>query len=327
MDCLIDRIGLEGCGANTPTSSLFINSLPGISIKSIHGLTDAERSTAIEVWNNIQQRGIKKFVTAVRAEMGKKYKLASATQSVNLGRNVDPTIVTPSNAALLYGVVFDFGRGISENYDRSKFLTHYVKEISYYSTDALSTSIAIIDPLTNDNLWQTSYSPTNTGWQTINVDKLFTAQSIFVCIGYGGNDKTDLFIQDGLSCSESCRAYVTGAYGQLATSLTETNNTGGLSVVYSAVCKFDRILCELSDTFDLPLWYSLGSELMMERMASDRVNKWTVNRDQAAELKAFYDAEFERTLSQAIGGLNIGYDCCLVCDPQMAIRDSPLFGC
>lgn len=326
MDCLIDRIGLEGCGANTPTSSLFINSLPGITIKSIHGLTDAERSTAIEVWNNIQQRGIKKFVTAVRAEMGKKYKLASATQSVNLGRNVDTSIVTPRDPALLYGVVFDFGRGISEQYDRSKFLTHYVKEVSFYSPDGLPINLHIFDEL--NNILFLEYVSVNTGWNTKNINKLFSTQKIFIAIIPDSNASlTDLFIQDGLSCSESCRAYVTGAYGQDINSLNETNNTFGLSVVYSAVCKFDRILCELSDTFDLPLWYALGSELMMERMASDRVNKWTVNRDQAAELKAFYDAEFERTLSQAIGGLNIGYDCCLVCDPQMAIRDSPLFGC
>ena len=54
MECLRDRIGLEGCGANTPASSLSVNSLPGITVKGIESLANEERATAVSVWDTIQ---------------------------------------------------------------------------------------------------------------------------------------------------------------------------------------------------------------------------------------------------------------------------------
>ena len=99
----------------------------------------------------------------------------------------------------------------------------------------------------------------------------------------------------------------------------------GIRLTYGLRCSLDNIACHSKDLFALPLWYLLGSELMMERMVSERINKWTVDRKQAEELKAFYDNEADKALAQAIAGTNINdCDCCIECDPPIAIREAIL---
>ena len=61
---------------------------------------------------------------------------------------------------------------------------------------------------------------------------------------------------------------------------------------------------------------------------SDRINKWTVNREQASELKAFYDAEFGRIMDMTISGLTLdSSDICIECNNIIQVKSSPLFGC
>ena len=60
---------------------------------------------------------------------------------------------------------------------------------------------------------------------------------------------------------------------------------------------------------------------MMERMTSERINHWTINRDEAIELKAHYDNEYEKAIKQAVDGVNLNTsDICIECDPPIAVR-------
>lgn len=55
MNCLKDYIGIRGCGA-APESGQFINSLQGISLKSIQLVSDSEQVTFVKVWEDVQER-------------------------------------------------------------------------------------------------------------------------------------------------------------------------------------------------------------------------------------------------------------------------------
>lgn len=96
MDCLKNYIKIEGCEppdynpfddpatpevevddpateevveeSSPDASDLFINrDLPGISLKNIDALADEEQKTFLGLWNEMQDRAIKKFVIAVKA--------------------------------------------------------------------------------------------------------------------------------------------------------------------------------------------------------------------------------------------------------------------
>lgn len=77
MDCLINYIGLYTPGVTTPPapavpadpdfSGLYINKDLPISIQEIDSFADSEQDTLWVVWDEVQKRGIKKFVNRVKA--------------------------------------------------------------------------------------------------------------------------------------------------------------------------------------------------------------------------------------------------------------------
>ncbi len=80
MDCLKDYIGIQGCGAPVPLappgetlsdvfSGLYINQLPGVSLKSIEKLADEEQQNYLGVWADIQRRALLKFGIAFKARI------------------------------------------------------------------------------------------------------------------------------------------------------------------------------------------------------------------------------------------------------------------
>ena len=89
MNCLSNYIGLRGCGTSTSLSGLYINDLPGISLKQIVSLTNEEEATYLDMWNMIQRRAESRFSLDVREAMTKYYKLNSLMQGINLGNIID----------------------------------------------------------------------------------------------------------------------------------------------------------------------------------------------------------------------------------------------
>ena len=118
--------------------------------------------------------------------------------------------------------------------------------------------------------------------------------------------------------------YVMGATGTAATALTETTNARRSVVWTAVVCKLDALACFHAGTVRPAWWYLHGSELMMERLSSDRINKWTVNRSKPPGTKAFYDAEFGRIMDMTISGLTLGSsDICIECNNIIRVKSGP----
>lgn len=315
MNCLIDYIGLTGCGDSTPASGLFINSLPGISLKSIEQLADAEQKTYIGVWNDVQLRATKRLQLSLNAALSKEHKLKTGQYSTKTHYKEQGTnIVTVEHPAILIK---------SDCY--SELQSHYIQDISVRCPAGFleiqfldaDSGLAIHPSINVENFG----SPTVETVYPINLS--FTNQNILIKVIHDFanfyEDTIDPVYFDGGSIQ-----FGTSPSGN-STEFNQTNKNYGISLTYGLRCSLDNIACSSKDLFALPLWYFLGSELMMERMTSERINKWTVDRKQAEELKAFYDNEAEKALAQAIAGTNINdCDCCIQCDPPIAVREARL---
>ena len=71
-----------------------------------------------------------------------------------------------------------------------------------------------------------------------------------------------------------------GCYG-----VDENDQRTRVSVVYSViVLKLDALACSMRNCSTSACGIC-RSELMMERLSGDRINKWTVNRERASEPK------------------------------------------
>lgn len=72
-------------------------------------------------------------------------------------------------------------------------------------------------------------------------------------------------------------------------------------------CIDDTWICTNHEALAVPLLYFLGSELMYERLISERINRYTtIDRDKAALMKADFDAEFQLQLKDALQIINDG---------------------
>lgn len=77
LSCLQDYIGLSFCGGvyEQPASGIYLNSLPGISIKSIDSIANPDQVTYINVWNDVQRAAGDQFRIDLLTEIKKCYRL------------------------------------------------------------------------------------------------------------------------------------------------------------------------------------------------------------------------------------------------------------
>lgn len=84
-------------------------------------------------------------------------------------------------------------------------------------------------------------------------------------------------------------------------------------------CDYDELICDNIDDLTFAWKYLLGVSLLIFRLNSDRINRWTtIGRDEAKELKDYYMVEYEKALKQGV--LLMDTDaCCLECSPNPSV--------
>lgn len=86
-------------------------------------------------------------------------------------------------------------------------------------------------------------------------------------------------------------------------------------------CDYEELICANKEKLLNPWRYLLGNQLMLFRIYSSRLNRFTtVDLDQARELRDHYQVEYEKALTQAVQLVELG-DCCLECggNPESVI--------
>lgn len=74
MDCFIDYIGVNGGSeGEAPASGLYINQLPGVTLKMIEGIKETEQNAFVDLWNDVQQRAMRKFSKDYKGKFENKY--------------------------------------------------------------------------------------------------------------------------------------------------------------------------------------------------------------------------------------------------------------
>lgn len=78
-------------------------------------------------------------------------------------------------------------------------------------------------------------------------------------------------------------------------------------------CDYEDFICENLELLANAWRYLLGNQLMIFRLYSTRLNRFTtIDLDQAKELRDFYQVEYEKALSQAVKLIDFS-TCCMQC--------------
>lgn len=310
----------------SPASGIFIDSFPGISLKSIDSLADAEQSDYLGVWADVQANAERKFYIDLASELQKRYRLNRATSSIDLGREIDSTQTTAAGAQYR-GVIFDLADdyGTSNIYQPSALQSHYVQSIAIYSNGVHNnTGVRIVNVITAEVLFSTTKNLV-AGWNTVDVNSAFSGQKIAVLVDASAINSVTLTVNPALRWSSDCTSSIDGYYytiGQNPSSGTKTDNTYGVSVIYGVRCSYENLVCNNKDLFYLPFAYLCASELTVVRQFSERINRWTLNQKDAEALRLHYEEEYKKILSQVCSGINLDLsDCCIECDGQIIVKE------
>ena len=356
LNCLKSHIGVEGCTVTTPNSGLFINQLPGIELKMIDKLADEQQVDFNGVFDDIEERAVRRLKTDVNAEFKKRYKIKNITQSIDMEREID-TSSTTATGTFLRGFTLELDRS-DDNFAFSNLETIYIQTLSLYFTSTNATTIRIFDIVTGTELFsQAVPAPASIGWTVIDIYQTFSERRIFVT--YDATNLTGVSFdvvnlrnainrsQDGctvacFSCGGSNRnAELRAGQATIATTIQESDITFGddlfgLSGVWSVMCSFDSLVCNNKEAFTTALWYLLGIEMMNERLYSSRLNEFTAfDRNKAKELRNMYEVKYrggtideiehEGELTMAIDGINLNLnDYCLICYENVRYEEAKI---
>lgn len=338
MGCLTDYIGIRWCGgtASAP-SSLYVNDLPGISLKQINSITDEENATFLSVWNTIQDRAERRFSLDVREAMSAKYRLKSLAQGVNLGNNVDTSngTIVPLNG-VRNGFAIELVSASSNDYTPSPLMSINIENLMWFCPEAadigktLYIEIDDLDSQSGVNYYNGTFVIENEYWNIIPINLTLTdstyTQPLRITCQFrttGNIECSSKNISELIQVNECCQAKVrpyshgTDEY---------TTNTYGLSATFNVTCSWDGLICQNKNLFSRAFWYLCGIEFLTELIYSSVLTAWTtINLQKAKDLRAEYEVEYQKSLTQVASGMNLDCDCCLDCNGGVQLRTATQF--
>jgi hypothetical protein len=340
MECLIDYIGIDWCGATTtPPSGIYVNSLAGVSFNQLQHLADSEQKTFTGVWDHIQQRAARRMSWAVNAAMNSRMGLFNIKHSYNLKKTLETTAAAVSTK-LTSGILVQIAG--ENDIIESNLASIHIQSLQFYcnsADNATSKVFSVIDTTTGSVLWSKSVTLA-TGWNNINVEQTFTSDysdnplSLYIAFQSNGMTLSSKTVNEQLigDCSlKICSGTTTVAYNSGVTldEITQGTNTSGLSAIMSVVCKWDAMVCANRKLFENAWLHCLGVEIANETMMSERENKYTLIRRQDAKDMLdknnvnSYLSIFESEVKRVCDGIYIDEsDACVVCNEVYQVKEA-----
>lgn len=311
MECLRDFVGpFTGCGAPTPLSGMYLSQLPGIEFQNIEQIANKEQVSWSGVWDDVQATTIDTFREDIIEEFGKRYMLKQITQTVDLGKQIDTSILTPPVSDTTNGLLIETMQS-GQQCIGSNLMAIYIQQLYFYwegtdPTPTITITFKDADLLNVERTIVVDYPVA--GWNTIWVDSTFAARRLYVLAS--GN--FDNYVKQDLSLFnlDNFGGYTWGAYANMGylsfsfsscgiqsringvsyNSAANTAITGpncfGISCVMSTRCTWDSVVCANKKHFASAWQHCLAIELLNYRINTSRVNRWvTVEKKQAQELQ------------------------------------------
>lgn len=297
MNCIDDIL----CGNRTiigikdfaecakPESNLFINDLPGITLRSAAKITSEELQTG----SALLKHSINMAIKHVYDEFSQQLQPYFNTNSIVEARQIDTfgNEIIPM-AAIERGLVIKRWRSelaniyVHEVYIKAKQSGNITLNI-YDGCDITTKTIAVVaDCITKARI---DYKAKEEEIKILFDQSAFDVYGCSLINNLGYNDcRCGSWANKGL--------FVTGWNGS-----AEQAKCFGVGVYASVKCDFENIFCALLDQLYFVLWYKAGIVFLNELLYSDRVNAVTMfTKERAKELIENFDQQYKSKYNQAI---------------------------
>lgn len=317
-DCLNNFIGLRGyCDDVTPVSGLYINDLPGISLKMAASIANAEQQNFSGLWDEIYTRSLTRFEADVAIRMQKYFKTNLLVDQETAGyyRN-DYDTVASSNAY----------KGVAIKVYGSNATKIYINSVTLRLESVTNTSgnIYIFDYNDGRTLDTISFTAAN-GVNEIQINKAYFAkgQKKRIFVAYDSNIGAAIS-SDTTSIYDYYRfASIRGGSITVGTTVNKDNITFGgesygMVLNFSIGCSIEPFICSHRDLLKTVFWYLLGAEMMKERLMSDRINQFTMaNREQAESIHEDFEEKYKTLMDTILDNMEPSSDnLCFTCSKK-----------
>lgn len=327
MNCLDNLIGIDKiCSPVAPSSGLYINSLPFISLKVADAAINEERISGVKLIEEIITFSQNKILAQIRNHLSSKILLNSVIENDTIGYYRSNLMIVPSEINKLKGV-----KALIYNYPS---LDIFLSKIYLKLSQSITTSIFIIDLMTGEVLDTLPITTMANIPTAILVNKSYPTNgqrtSLFIAIDSSVSSTYETNVGNINGCM-TCgiegysNKYILFNGGQLDNSLQkiESNvqsNTGtnGLSIEYSLNCSPESFICNMASQLAWPLLHDVGAEIMRRLKYTTRLNSIvTIHGKDNEDLRKEFDDEFMSSLSALLMNLKLPNDVCFQCNSKI----------
>ena len=315
--CFKNYIGIRGtCDDVAPISSLFINDLAGISLKMISNLSNEEQQSFQGVWDEIYQRSLNELEGDILVKMQRFFRTNILLENQLTGRYITPHLIEPASNHL---------KGIYISIRESKNTELFINDIELFLGAAVSGAEIFIYDANDGTLLDTIIFNATAGFNNVPINKKYSikGQRKRLFVSYNGNiadtiETNPIAIDTKVGFANVQGARIPVGQAVLRDNLEFTGNTHGMVINFNVVCSLDNFICSMRDFFKTALWYKLEENIMLERLTTERINKYTmVNKEKAEELRELYREKYESNLEAVLDNLEPeGDDLCFPCEKK-----------
>lgn len=288
-------------------SGLYASDLPGIDTDLLDGIARTGED-ADDIFPTIYKRAKNNLISDVSKNLQDKFFLDLKLISRETSSYKDDY----NSGSSLSGITLEF--------KLPKYAKLHIISIGVYSQNAHASAgvFTVYDTDEDGEVLETITSAISAGRNTINVDSEYEVDKIFIAY----NPSTYSFKQTE-------NKYYRNSYNQFDETICDQCfygdpdfrgsvvqiNSGGVNVKYLVYCSMEKFVCENLPLFKDAFLYKIGYEITVERRLGERLNQYTVmTQERWNELEAFYKAQYEQNLMNAIDSQNIHEDdVCFAC--------------
>lgn len=289
MSCLDDIINSDRViigvrdfkDCSNPEARLYINDLPGMSLKLAAQITPEQFQSGAEFLRSCNIMAVRQVFDEFAQELQPYFNFANIIETRDL--KIFSTTLNAVSAT---------ERGIIVKRWRSEAARLYVENVYIKVAQAGTATIKIIDgaveTTTEVNLVE--------GLNEIRLDYKASEEQIRIVFDQAAFETYDGAWNKSSGGCSSCGGsssgkgiFVSGWDGT-----GETSNTYGVGVKVHAQCYEEEILCSLLSKMYFLIWYKSGILVLREHIATNRINHMaTFGTDRAKELKEEYENEYQ----------------------------------
>jgi len=330
MECFDNLIGIKfGCSSAVPTSGLFINDLPGISLKIADSAINEEDLSSISLINDKLDFAARGMIQDFRNFLEPNMKSRSIVENDTAGFYTED----------LKAVALEVGqyKGISAEIYNYGYFDFRINSISVLLDSVVTTNILIINLMTGmveDVFPVTTIADVPT---EVLISKTYPTKHqrlqflIAIDSGLAGTYQTKL--GNRANCTDCNKRYIANNFVRFQSSKIDQGDvliqknvkgnsfTNGISLDYNVSCSVEAFICNLQDQLAWPLMFRTGIEILKELKYSMRLNSAVmVHAEDNKELMEDFQTEYEKSMNQIFDNMSIDDTICFECNQTIRTR-------